>query len=58
MESSYLTNVLKQKLRQSFDDWALAVDNLMVLERMDKYLREKWDIIAFFVRKFEIFAKN
>lgn len=41
MSSSYITNVPKLKGRDNFDDWAFAVENLLVLEGADKYLKQE-----------------
>lgn len=41
MSNSYLTNVPKLKGRENFEDWAFAVENLLVLEGADKYLKEE-----------------
>lgn len=41
MSSSYLANVPKLKGRENFDDWAFAVENLLILEGADKYLKQE-----------------
>lgn len=41
MTSSLLSNVPKLKGRENYDDWAFAVQNLLVLEDTDKYLKQE-----------------
>lgn len=39
MSSNYITNIPKLKGRENFDDWAFAVENLLVLEGADKFIK-------------------
>lgn len=41
MSSSYISSIPKLKGRENFDDWAFAVENLLVLEGANKYLKEE-----------------
>lgn len=41
MSSSFLASVPKLKGRENYDDWAFAVQNLLVLEDTDKYLKQE-----------------
>lgn len=41
MNSSFLSSVPKLKGRENYDDWAFAVQNLLVLEDTDKYLKQE-----------------
>uniref|UniRef100_A0A1E1WGD5 Uncharacterized protein n=1 Tax=Pectinophora gossypiella TaxID=13191 RepID=A0A1E1WGD5_PECGO len=41
MSSSYLANVPKLKGRENFDDWAFAVENLLILEGADSFLKQE-----------------
>lgn len=39
MSSNFLANVPRLKGRENYDDWAFAVENLLVLEGVDKYIK-------------------
>lgn len=41
MNSNYLANVPKLKGRENYDDWAFALENLLILEGADKYLKQE-----------------
>lgn len=41
MTSSFISSVPKLKGRENYDDWAFAVQNLLVLEDTDKYLKQE-----------------
>lgn len=41
MTSSFLSSVPKLKGRENYDDWAFAVQNLLVLEDADKFLKQE-----------------
>lgn len=41
MSSQYIASVPKLKGRENFDDWAFAVENLLVLEGADIYLKQE-----------------
>ncbi|KOB72598.1 Retrovirus-related Pol polyprotein, partial [Operophtera brumata] len=41
MSSNYLASIPKLKGRENFDDWAFAVENLLILEGAEKYLKEE-----------------
>ncbi|KOB52160.1 Retrovirus-related Pol polyprotein from transposon TNT 1-94, partial [Operophtera brumata] len=41
MSSNYLASIPKLKRRENFDDWAFAVENLLILEGAEKYLKEE-----------------
>ncbi|CAG9132679.1 unnamed protein product [Plutella xylostella] len=41
MSSNFLASVPKLKGRENYDDWAFAVQNLLVLEDTDKYLKQE-----------------
>lgn len=41
MSAQFLTNVPKLKGRENYDDWAFAVENLLILEGADMYLKQE-----------------
>ncbi|CAH2001960.1 unnamed protein product [Acanthoscelides obtectus] len=41
MSSSYLANVPKLKGRENFEDWAFAIENLLVLEGAEQFIKQE-----------------